>query len=206
MGRPKLLLPWGKTTVLGALVRQWKKLDAEQVAVVIARDDHGALEELERLKFPRENRITNPQPECGMFSSIQCAARWTGWNHDLSHWVIGLGDQPHLRSSTLQGVLELASEQPGRVCQPTFEGHARHPVLLPKNIFMHLAGSRASTLKEFLSEFPPAVCEVNDPGLGLDIDYPQDYERALGLELSRKERRGEREERRKKKEERRSVP
>ena len=188
MGRSKLLLPWGETTVLGHLLQQWQKLGAEQLAVVMARDDRAMLQELERLRFPRENRITNPQPERGMFSSIQCAAQWPGWRPRLSHWVIVLGDQPHLRSSTLQAVLDLASEQPGKVCQPTFQGRSCHPVVLSKSIFTYLTDSKASTLKEFLTEFPPAVCEVNDAGLALDIDYPEDYERALELGLKGRKR------------------
>jgi CTP:molybdopterin cytidylyltransferase MocA len=54
-------------------------------------------------------------------------------------------------------------------------------VVLPKSIFTRLADTKVSTLNEFLSEFPPAVCDVNDPGLALDIDTPEDYQRALGL-------------------------
>ena len=191
MGQPKLLLPWGETTVLGHLLHQWQKLGAEQVAVVTASDDRPLSEELDRLNVAPANRIVNPQPERGMFSSIQCAARWTRWHAGLSHWAIVLGDQPHLRSSTLQAVLDLAGE-PGKVCQPTFQGRGCHPVVLPKSIFTYLADSKANTLKEFLSQFSSAVCEVNDPGLALDIDYPEDYQRALelGPEEREEERRG----------------
>lgn len=181
MGRPKLLLPWVRTTVLGHLLQQWKQVGTEQLAVVTAPEDRALFEELARLDIAPENRIVNPQPERGMFSSIQCAAQWPGWRAGLSHWAIVLGDQPHLRSSTLQAVVELAREQPGKVCQPIFEGRARHPVVLPKSIFTRLADTKVSTLNEFLSEFPPAVCDVNDPGLALDIDTPEDYQRALGL-------------------------
>jgi molybdenum cofactor cytidylyltransferase len=181
MGRPKLLLPWGRTTVLGHLLQQWQKLGAAQLAAVTAPDDVALFKELDRLNFTPENRITNPEPERGMFSSIQCAARWTGWRPKLSHWAMVLGDQPHLRLRTLQAVLELAREQPRKVCQPAFAGRARHPVLLPEAIFRRLADAKARTFKEFLSEFPSAICEVNDPGLGLDIDYPEDYQRALRL-------------------------
>lgn len=182
MGRPKLLLPWGETSILGHLLSLWQKLDAQQVAVVVAAGEQAMVEELNRLKFNPQNRITNPRPERGMFSSIQCAARWSGWESELTHWVIALGDQPHLREATLRASLELATTEPKKVCQPTFGGHARHPVILPESVFSRLKDSKASTLKEFLSEFPSAVCEVNDSGMALDIDYPGDYQKALGLE------------------------
>src|SRR5437763_13333350 len=78
MGRPKLLLPWGETSVLGHLVEQWRMLRAQQIAVVCAAGDDGIQKELNRLMFPVECRIFNETPERGMFSSVQCAAQWAG--------------------------------------------------------------------------------------------------------------------------------
>src|SRR5689334_5757311 len=72
MGQPKLLLPWGNTTILGHLVGQWTFLGAKQIAVVCRLDDAAMNAELNRLNFPERSRIVNPDPERGMFSSIQC--------------------------------------------------------------------------------------------------------------------------------------
>src|SRR5438105_331727 len=100
MGRPKLLLPWGNTSVLGHLLNCWTQLPATQIAVICAPSDDAIQAELNRLAFPLERRVFNPEPERGMFSSIQCAARWAGWKTTLTHWTIVLGDQPHLLSGT----------------------------------------------------------------------------------------------------------
>jgi molybdenum cofactor cytidylyltransferase len=232
MGRPKMLLPWGQTTVLGHLIRQWQELEARhgdevvpplprerenprqaireskdqmynaqipsakslpakgegegftalrQVAVVCAEDDAAIAGELNRLRFPAEQRISNPDTERGMFSSIQCAARWNGWQAELTHWVLVLGDQPHLSDGTLRRLLDFAAEHAGEVCQPIYKGHRRHPVVMPKKIFRELADSAAHDLKHFLSLFAGATCEVDDPGLELDMDVPEDYERARGI-------------------------
>ena len=105
MGRPKLLLPWGGTSVLGHLIHQWTELGAGQIAVVVAAGDQTIQRELDRLGFAPEHRIPNPQPERGMFSSIQCAARWTGWHNSATHWSIVLGDQPHLKLETLRALI-----------------------------------------------------------------------------------------------------
>lgn len=183
MGKPKLLLPWGGTTVLGHLVQQWQALGANQIAVVCAADDLGIQAELDRLGLPEANRIYNPAPECGMFSSIQCAAQWPGWQAAVTHWAIVLGDQPHLKQETLRRVLEFSAAQPEKLCQPARHGHGRHPVLLPKALFRQLPDSTAATLKEFLAALgrPVALCELDDPGLELDIDRPEDYEAARKL-------------------------
>ena len=183
MGRPKLLLPWEDTTVIGHLLRQWQTLGAAQVAVVCAAANEALAVELDRFSFPTANRIFNPQPERGMFSSIQCAAGWKGWQPDLTHWAINLGDQPQVRLKTLKQLLDFAAAQPASICQPSYNGRAKHPVLLPANVFSSLKDSQAANLKEFLGagRLSMARCEVDDPGLDLDLDEPADYERALAL-------------------------
>ncbi len=181
MGRPKLLLPWGRTSVLGHLLAQWQALGAEQIATVCAAGDAVIAAELARLGFPPQHQVVNPAPERGMFSSIQCAAQWTGWSAALTHWAIVLGDQPHLRDRTLRTLLDFSAARPENICQPRRAGHARHPVLLPRAAFLQLAVSTAADLKAFLATTPfeIAFCELDDPGLDLDIDRPEDYERAV---------------------------
>jgi molybdenum cofactor cytidylyltransferase len=182
MGKRKLLLPWGSTSILGHLVEVWSSLGAEQLGVVYALDDAALPGELDRIGFPLHDRIENPNPEAGMFSSIQCAARWFGWRSTLTHWALILGDQPHLRRETLRAVLVLASEQPQQVIQPTYAGHRRHPVLLPRTIFLRLQDSKAVNLREFLAQYKVALTPCDDSGLDLDIDRPEDYSRALQLQ------------------------
>jgi molybdenum cofactor cytidylyltransferase len=181
MGRPKLLLPWGRTSVLGHLIKRWQALSAKQIAVVCAPDDTALRLELDRLSFPVQGRLINPTPERGMFSSIQCAAQWPGWDPALTHWAIVLGDQPHLEQQTLRRVLDFSAAHTASVCQPARLGHGRHPVLLPKTIFRRVAKTTAATLKEFLTGSPRkvALLELDDPGLDLDIDRPEDYQNAL---------------------------
>jgi len=183
MGKPKLLLPWGDTSVLGYLIGQWQTLGAKQIAAAHGVGDKAIGGELDRLGFPVANRITNPQPERGMFSSIQCAAAWVEWNSALTHWVIVLGDQPHLRLETLRTLLGLAVAHPQKICQPGRRGRPRHPVVLPKAIFGQLKDSREETLKQFLQNNASAVelREMDDPGLDFDMDTPEDYAKALRL-------------------------
>jgi molybdenum cofactor cytidylyltransferase len=179
MGRPKLLLPWRDTTVIGEILRQWRELGACQIAIVHRPNDETLAAELDRLDFPANDRIENPQPERGMFRSIVCAANWPGWKPEIASWAVALGDQPHLRSETLRQLLVFHSAHAGKICQPEFEGHTRHPVILPRAAFAKLKDSRATTLKDFLKLVPvPRVqCSMADDGLALDMDTPEDYKR-----------------------------
>ncbi len=179
MGRPKLLLPWRDTTVIGQLLRQWRELGAAQIAVVHRPDDAPLAAELDRLDFPVADRIENPQPERGMFSSIVCAANWPGWKREIASWAIALGDQPHLRLATLRQLLAFHAAHAGAICQPEFGGHARHPVILPRAAFAELKQTPAATLKDFLkfASLARVQCSVADAGLSLDMDTPDDYQR-----------------------------
>jgi molybdenum cofactor cytidylyltransferase len=180
MGRPKLLLPWGSTTVLGQLIAEWSRLRTAQIAIVCQAGDSAMHTEMDRLGFPSAGRIVNPAPERGMFSSVQCAASWEGWKPGLTFWAVALGDQPHLLPGTLDGLVEFARRHPGSICQPARGGHACHPVLLPEAVFRELASAKNETLKEFLAAHSALLelAELDDPGLELDIDRPEDFEKA----------------------------
>jgi len=177
MGRPKLLLPWRGTSVIGHLIDQWEILDVKQIVVVCRLNDQPLNAELDRLNFSRHNRIENPEPERGMFSSIVCAANWNGWNSELTSWAIALGDQPHLHLDTLKTLLDFHRAHPEAICQPVHDGHGCHPVLLPREPFLELQKTSAENLNAFLKQHAGqlAKCSIPDSGLSLDLDTPEDY-------------------------------
>jgi len=187
MGRPKLLLPWQDTTVIGHIILQWQELGASQIVIVHRPNDAPLLGELDRLNFPGQNRVENPQPERGMFSSILCAAGWNGWGAEIRSRAIVLGDQPHLRFDTLRSLLEFHALHSDAICQPLFGGHERHPVILPHGVFDALKASKAETLKDFLklNSCPAVQYPVEDCGLALDMDTPEDYKRIKDLTSAR---------------------
>lgn len=183
MGRPKGLLPWGGTTVLGHILAEWRRVGAAQAGVVVSALGPKISEEVQQLGLDFADCIENPEPEGGMFSSVRTAALWPGWNPGLSHFAIALGDQPHLRRTTLAAVLEQARREPDRIWQPSLGGLARHPMVLPAWLFLALGPVPAGTLRDFLKEYRGlrSLLEIDDPGLGLDIDTPADYDQARRL-------------------------
>ena len=183
MGRPKLLLPWQGTTVLGHLLDQWALLEPACLAVVCAADNTALHTELDQLNFPAARRIINPHPGRGMFSSVQCAAAWPHWPADLTHLAVALGDQPQVRLETLRQQMQFAAKHLDAVTQPARDGRGRHPVCLPARLFAAIASTTVENLKQFLltSGAPIERWESEDAGLDLDLDEPADYERALRL-------------------------
>lgn len=181
MRQPKLLLPWGNTSIIGHLIRPWAELNTAQIAVVLADDNKALKDELDRLNFLKENRIINPNPDLGMFSSIQCAANWNGWNPSLTHFVITLGDQPQVKFKTLESLAQFSEQHADKISQPSLSSRPKHPVVLPKPFFASLAFSHHKTFAEFLAENLKdiALMDSNDSGLNLDLDTPEDYVRAV---------------------------
>lgn len=183
MGRPKQLLPWRDTTIIGHILDTWRGLLVSQLAVVHDPNQTAVRAELERLNVGPGNLILNPQVEQGMFGSIQAAARWPGWDKKLTHWAIVLGDQPQLKAALLRGLLECVKQSPDNIWQPSFHGRARHPVLVPKDLSVMLGESSCKTLKEFLQPLDSRIrlLESDDEGLNFDIDTPAEYEAARKL-------------------------
>jgi CTP:molybdopterin cytidylyltransferase MocA len=147
--------------------------------IVLRANDSTLKAELDRLNFSNQGRINNPHPECGMFSSILCAANWNGWRREISSWAVVLGDQPHLQPATLRRLLEFSARNQQSICQPAFAGRTGHPVILPRRAFAELKNSGAATLKDFLklTALPRVQCSVAEPGLSLDMDTPEHYKR-----------------------------
>ena len=180
-----MVLPWADTSVLGHLLEQWKNLRAAQIAVVCAAGSEAVLKELDCLGFLEANRILNPAPERGMFSSIRCAAAWSGWRPDLTHWLITLGDQPQVRAATLQALLDFGARNPDKICQPMRNERRKHPILLPRQFFAELKNTAAGDMKMFLVEHTKDLSgfESADEALDFDLDTPEDYERVRRLFL-----------------------
>src|SRR5688500_17513052 len=181
MGQPKLLLPWSDKTVIDHLIQQWLAVGAAQIAVVITAHNARLTDEVQ--KSGRAFCIVNPAPDRGMFSSVRCAAEWPHWHSALTHWIISLGDQPHLRETTLRKLIEAAQGEPQSIWQPAYRGRRRHPVLLAKSWFMALRETTAPDLKAFLESCSVSreSIDIDDAGLEIDIDTPEDYARARKL-------------------------
>jgi len=179
MGACKLLLPWGEQTVLTHLLDQWRITGAAQIAPVIDPSNQPLRIALAHAGFSPSDWIENPSPQLGMFSSLQEASRWTGWLSTLTHWVISLGDQPHIQISTLRLLLDAARENPTHICQPALNGHTAHPIILPASNFRELAQNDVPDLRTYIRrrEALRLRVAVEDAGVSRDLDTPEDYAR-----------------------------
>jgi molybdenum cofactor cytidylyltransferase len=180
MGRPKLCLPWGKTTILGHILAQWREAGAEKIVVVHGPGETPVTLELDRLGFPSEQRAATLAPERGMMGSVVTAAARALHDVTLTHLVIAPGDQPHLHTETLREILRACEAAPGKIVRVVFQDKPGHPLALPANMLAELSVTASETLRDFLSLREIALCDLTcrDSGVLLDVDTPDDYERA----------------------------
>ena len=179
MGACKLLLPWGEKTILTHLLDQWRITGAAQIAPVIDPSNQPLRTALAHAGFSPSDWIENRAPQLGMFSSLQEASRWTGWLSTLTHWIISLGDQPHIQTSTLRLLLDAARENPTHICQPALNGHTAHPIILPGSNFRELAQNDVPDLRTYIRtrEALRLRVAVEDAGVSRDLETPEDYAR-----------------------------
>ena len=177
MGRCKLLLPWGERMILTHLLDQWRSTGAAQIVPVIDPSNQLLRKALAHEGFSPLDWIENPSPQRGMFSSLQQASRWERWLSTLTHWIISLGDQPHIQISTLDLLLDAARKNPTCICQPTFHGHAGHPIILPASNFRELAENDIANLRTYIRahEALRLRLRVEDPGVSEDLNTPENY-------------------------------
>ncbi len=184
MGQPKLCLPWNDTSVLGHLLSQWREAGAEKILVVHPQElQSPVVLELDRLNVPPNQRTPTLAPERGMMGSVVTAAGRAVQDPSLTHLVIALGDQPHLRPETLQNLLLACKTSPETIIRMIFNDKPGHPIALPSQLLPDLTQTTAATLRDFLGLQKTPILDLtcDDSGVLLDMDTPDDYVRAIQL-------------------------
>jgi CTP:molybdopterin cytidylyltransferase MocA len=166
------------------LLAQWRAAGADRVVVIHPPDEQApVVRELDRLGVPPEDRAPNRSMERGMMGSVVTAAGFAPQLPSLTHLIIALGDQPHLRVETLREIIAACATSPGKLVQLMHDGKAGHPLALPVHVCASLNSSPDQTLRDFLSRQNVAVFGLtcHDSGVLLDVDTPDDYARASQL-------------------------
>ena len=179
MGRPKLILPWGDTIVLGQVVATFAAAGIEDLLVVTgaARDQiEEAVLKLSR-KYP-VRAIYNPEHETGgMLSSIQTGLAALG--PEVSAALIGLGVQPQVQIETVRRICSTFFQTEHPLVIPSFQGRRGHPWLAARSVWPEILALPAShTPRQFLRAQAGQIEYVTaDESALQDLDTPEEYNR-----------------------------
>lgn len=118
--------------------------------------------------------VPNPARATGMGGSIACGVQ--ALSNEVDAVLIALGDMPRVAHSSLEAVLAAFSTR-DQIVVPCCDGRRGHPVLFGVHHFSALRALDGDTgAREILKQHAALVWEVpvNDPGVLLDVDTPQD--------------------------------
>lgn len=176
MGSQKLLMPYDGATIIETVVDQVLNSQVSEVVVVLGADHDKVKQALgERpVKY-----CLNTNHDKGMFSSVICGLR--SLPEEAGAVLIYLGDQPGIPPSVTNAVIEAYNEELYGIVIPVHNHRRGHPLLVDLKYRKEIEKlDLEQGLRALRHYFPQDVLEVevDEPGILVDIDTPEDYKKA----------------------------
>lgn len=182
-GENKLLLSLGGEKIIQRNLRQVLASDASDIVLVTGHDSQAIEEAVRPLQYDHDDKslrlVYNPQFSQGQGGSVASAV---GALDPQSQAAIFIpGDQPFIGPLTIRQLLETST--PHRIVVPTSGGKNLSPVVFGRDFYPDLAALTGDAGgRQILGKHSEAILRVafEDDWTGaLDLDTPQDYQRAL---------------------------
>jgi molybdenum cofactor cytidylyltransferase len=177
MGQPKMLLPWGKLTVLEHVISVFLEAGIVDVLVVTgsAREQvEGALSQ-----YPVSKIYNDDYASGEMLSSIQRALR--AMPDQAQAALIGLGDQPQIQEGSVRLVCEAYRQSKFRIIVPSFQMRRGHPWLVTRPLWNEILELKPpESPRDFLNRHANEIhyVRVDTQSVLADLDTPEDYEKS----------------------------
>jgi molybdenum cofactor cytidylyltransferase len=177
MGRDKLSLPWGKETVLEHCLRILLRSEVQEVILVISNP---AQWKQNRYDNPKIKVVLNPRYREGMSTSIRKGLQ--ALDHRSQGALIALGDQPRLKTRTVNCLIHAFALGKGKIVIPSFQRKMGHPVIFHRHYGRELKRLKGDVGgRSIIERHSQDVMKVRvrSEGVIKDIDTRQDYGREL---------------------------
>lgn len=181
MGEPKQLLRVGGRAVLELVLESVRGARVDEVVLVLGF----AAEEIRRQIAPEllddVMVVVNPRFQGGMAGSLRVGL--AALSADVDAALIVLGDQPLVRSATMERIVERYRGSETEMVIPVHRGRRGNPVLLGQGVFAEAMALNGDTgCRAIFAKHAKGILEVDvdDPGILQDMDTREDYERLRG--------------------------
>ncbi len=182
MGRPKMLLPWGKSTVLQTVIATFQAARVKDILVVTG----GAHTQVEALIGQTVQTVFNENyAEGEMLSSIQAGLREK--MREAQAVFIALGDQPQVQTETIEQILQEYQRTNASLIVPSYKMRRGHPWLIAQELCKEILSMQApESARAFLNRHAKDIYYVplDTPTVLQDLDTPEDYSRSRPAGLS----------------------
>ena len=174
MGQPKMLLPWGESTVLGQVISVLRSAGVEDIVTVTG----GFREQVEAIATRKGSPVVfNPEYAGNeMLSSIQCGLR--SLKAEAEATLICLGDQPQVQERSVRRVTETFEMSRSKLVVPSYQMRRGHPWLVARSLWGEiLAMMSPQSPRDLLNAHSNEIEYVNvdNPSILQDLDTPEDY-------------------------------
>jgi molybdenum cofactor cytidylyltransferase len=189
----KLSLPWGRESVLEHSFNTLLRSRVNEVIVVLNKQSEGMKRQFEKRAASTSKKVKikfNPYYKHGMSTSIHGGLQVM--DPRSKGILISLGDQPFLKTKTINVLLRAFREGKGEIVVPSFRGMKGHPVIFHRKYEKALLKLRGDTGgKTLLMKYSKQMktIPVKSEGVIRDIDTKEEYRRALGGRRSGDEKR-----------------
>ena len=177
MGSEKVLLPFGRSTVLETILETLAAAGVAEVVAVLRPDLTEAAEMARRL---RARVVFNPHPEEEMLESIRLGLRAIA--PEAPGAFIWPADHPAVSTGTIATLARFA--HPALALIPCWQWRRGHPALIGRRLFPAIGEiPPREGLRHLWRTVPDALVEfsVEDPGTVQNVDTPEDYRKALEM-------------------------
>ncbi len=175
MGSHKLLLPLVDEPLVRRVVRQITNAAFDDVLIIVGHEHERVLEVLEGL--PVRHAI-NPEYATGMGSSFRAAIEALP---EADAAMFALADQPLLTSEDYRKLADTYRERPEGIVSVRFGDVTAPPHLFDRAFFPELARLEHGARPVLQRHADEMTILRFRPELLLDVDTPDDYERAKAL-------------------------
>ena len=174
MGTDKLSLPWGRKTVFEHSLETLLRSKVKEVVTAI-RDSKRTI--VSNIKDPKLRVVINPYYKKGMSTSIRRGLQ--AIDPRSRGILIALGDQPLVKTRTVNALINAFVQRRGTIIVPSFYGRQGHPVIFHRRYLKELLKLKGDVGgKSILEKYPEEVClvHVKSRGVTKDMDTWKDYE------------------------------
>ena len=178
MGRPKALLATtGNRTFVRAILDSLRDGGLADIVVVTRPGDTALDAEIAAAGFGRP--VINPRAEDGQLTSLIAGLNAVD-TPEVHAVLVTLVDVPLVTPSTIRTLCARAMVSPAPVVRASYRGRHGHPVIFQRAVFDALrTADPAVGAKAVVRAVPVEDVDVDDPGVGEDVDTPADYSRLI---------------------------
>jgi CTP:molybdopterin cytidylyltransferase MocA len=179
MKAPKMVLPFGKNTIIETVIANVAASDIDKMVVVLGSWKEEILQVIEKYHV---NHCFNDNYKQGMLSSVQCGLRFIPGEFKCA--LICPGDQPMVDKGIINMLISAFNKSGKGIVVPLHEKKRGHPVIIGSRFYNEILNLEpADTLRRIMDNHPGDIEEVETTFSSVlkDIDTPDDYLNELKL-------------------------